>query len=116
MGGYMLKEEAKRPTLCYMIVITVLLAISGLLLVFRLAAFDAVFQSIVNKQVALIPGTMSYGQFFKPTPAIYKIATMYNIENSAEVLNGDDPVIRPMGPYYFREYREKFDHKEVDNE
>jgi len=112
----MLKEEAKRPTLCYMIVITVLLGISGLLLVFRLAAFDAVFQSIVNKQVALIPGTMSYGQFFKPTPAIYKIATMYNIENSAEVLNGDDPVIRPMGPYYFREYREKFDHKEVDNE
>lgn len=116
MGGWMLKEEAKRTTLCYMLSISILLVCSSALIVFRLVAFDLVFQSIVNKQVALVPGTMSYGQFFAPTPEIFKVATMYNIQNSAEVLNGDDPVIKPLGPYYFREYREKFDHKEVDNE
>ena len=50
----MLKEEAKRGFLCYMITLSILLLCSSALLVFRLAAFDMVFQAIVNKQVSVM--------------------------------------------------------------
>ena len=88
-----------------------LILISGVLAVFLIffiyIMFPYVFQHLVNTQVVLKKGTLSFEQWLAPTPPIYKIITVYNVTNTAEVEAGGQPVLQPLGPYYFREFRER---------
>lgn len=83
------------------------------LLIFVLAINPILFQLLVNSQVVLTNGTLSFEQWLAPTPLIYKIATVYNITNTAEVEAGGTPNITAIGPYYFIEHREKIRVEEV---
>jgi len=102
-----LKGDAKPRANCFISLILICSILSFALLSFTIALFPAVFQMIVNTQVVLSNGTLSYTQWVQPTPAIYKIITVYNITNPANVSTGGTPELEAMGPYYYREYREK---------
>ena len=104
-----LEPSAKPRARCFTTLLT-LLSISSIgLLIFNIIAFPIVFQDLVNTQVVLKNGTLSFTQWINPTPKIYKIVTVYNVTNTVEVAVGGQPIIDPIGPYYFREYREKID-------
>ena len=52
-------------------------------------------------------GTLSFEQWLAPTPPIYKIVTVYNVSNPDAVEAGGMPELVALGPYYFREYRQR---------
>ena len=83
--------------------------LATLLLLFITLAFTPLFQLLINSQMVLSNGTLSFTQWLAPTPPIYKIVTVYNVTNRAVVEEGGDPVLQAMGPYYFREYRVRVD-------
>ena len=89
------------------------LVLSLLVLIFTIVIFPIVFLDLVNQQVALTNGTLSFEQWLAPSPAIYKIVTVYNITNPGEVEVGGKPKVEALGPYYFREYRERVRVEEV---
>ena len=81
--------------------------------IFTLVLFPIIFQNLVNSQVVLTNGTLSFDQWLAPTPAIFKIVIVYNVTNPDVVTTGGQPVLEPLGPYYYREYRERVNVEEV---
>lgn len=59
--------------------------------------------------VLLKPGTQMRGMFEKmPFPLDFKIH-LFNVSNPEEIMKGGKPKIKDIGPYYFEEWKEKFD-------
>ncbi|KAL5248353.1 hypothetical protein ACHWQZ_G017511 [Mnemiopsis leidyi] len=108
-----LEDSAKPRAKTFLCLQVTCLVLALLVLIFTLVLFPIVFLNLVNQQVALTNGTLSFDQWLAPTPAIFKIVTVYNITNPAEVRAGGRPVVEALGPYYFREYRERVRVEEV---
>lgn len=111
-----IEDAAKPRARCYLSTLSFCSLLSVFLLIFVTVLFPFVFQALVNSQVLLTNDTLSFTQWLKPTPAIYKIVTVYNVTNPDKVRAGGQPVLQAMGPYYFREYREKINVEEVYDE
>lgn len=108
-----LEDSAKPRAKTFLCLQVTCLVLALLVLIFTLVLFPLVFLNLVNQQVALTNGTLSFDQWLAPTPAIFKIVTVYNITNPAEVRAGGKPLVEALGPYYFREYRERVRVEEV---
>lgn len=108
-----LEDSAKPRAKCFFCCQTFFSVFSIFMIVFTVVLFPIIFQDLVNSQVVLTNGTLSFDQWLAPTPAIFKIVTVYNVTNQANVTAGGQPILEPIGPYYFREYRERVNVEEV---
>lgn len=102
-----LPDGTKRKAKVFTVFGPTFLFLGILLVIFTLALLPIIVQVMINSQVLLVPGTLSYEQWQSPTPKVYKIITAYNITNPWETLHGGTPKLEALGPYYYREYREK---------
>uniref|UniRef100_A0A0B7ADR5 Lysosome membrane protein 2 n=1 Tax=Arion vulgaris TaxID=1028688 RepID=A0A0B7ADR5_9EUPU len=71
--------------------------------------FTKMIHNGVEDNIALKNGSQSYKRWADPSSPIYFQVWMFDVVNSAEVLQGDKPVLIQKGPYTYREVRHKFD-------
>ncbi|XP_039438033.1 sensory neuron membrane protein 1-like [Culex pipiens pallens] len=78
-------------------------------LTFSFGLFPMILKFMLKQNVLLKPGTQMRWMFEKmPFPLDFKIH-LFNVTNPDEVMKGGKPKIRDVGPYYFEEWKEKFD-------
>ncbi|XP_065920344.1 lysosome membrane protein 2-like isoform X2 [Dysidea avara] len=66
-----------------------------------------VLDDYVRKETTLEPGHETYEQWLNPTVPTYKDFYVFNLTNSEEFANGAKPRFEELGPYRYREIREK---------
>lgn len=82
-----------------MIAFSLCLLILGVLVTF---GFSTIVNLIIDNQVALRPGGLTFGWWSKP-PVEPKIRVyVYNVTNADEFLNnGSKPILDELGPYVY---------------
>lgn len=93
---------------------------SLLLLIVSIALLIAhTFMGIVEQKIkqatVLKNGSDLYEDWVNPPPAIYMQFYFYNVTNPLEILSGEKPILREIGPYTYREYRPKENINFLDN-
>lgn len=71
--------------------------------------FDRVFLALLAKKLAISPDSPVYENWLVPTVPIYFNVYLFNVTNPTEVLAGERPRLQEVGPYVYRERRERFD-------
>lgn len=97
--------------------ITIVIGICSLILgILVTCEFGTLINFIVDHQVALRPGSQTFGWWQKP-PVTPKISIyVYNVTNANEFLNnGSKPILDEIGPYVYAESWEKVNLTENDN-
>lgn len=69
--------------------------------------FDVVIHNQIDDQVSLQEGSEAYDVWKEIPVPIYMQYWFFNVENPYNVSQGAKPVLRQVGPYTYREYREK---------
>ncbi|KAG4080358.1 hypothetical protein HA402_010850 [Bradysia odoriphaga] len=81
---------------------------------FGYVIFPSLFKEQIAKSIGLKPGSDIRELYTKvPFPIDFRIY-IFNITNKDEVTKGAKPMLQEIGPYYFEEWKEKFDM--TDNE
>ncbi|XP_020660876.3 lysosome membrane protein 2 isoform X2 [Pogona vitticeps] len=79
-----------------------------------------VLQKVVDLQVkqemVLRNGTEVFQMWEEPSPPVYMQFYFFNLTNPFEVLNGESPLVKEIGPYTYREYRPRVDVHILDND
>ncbi|CAL8070699.1 unnamed protein product [Calicophoron daubneyi] len=100
--------KSKSARICLIVLAAILLALALFCLVLVLL-FDNLFAKLVAKNLPLIPGSASLDSWLKPSVPVYFTVRLFNLTNKEELLNGQKPNFTVIGPYVYREKREKFD-------
>lgn len=103
-----MKSRSKKLLLC--LPATVLLILAVILFVLFII-FDQLFLALLAKNLALSPSSPIYPSWLKPKVPIDFSVRLFNITNSDQVLLGARPVLREVGPFVYRETRERYDVK-----
>nr|QGW45470.1 sensory neuron membrane protein 1d [Bradysia odoriphaga] len=83
-------------------------------ILFGYVLFPSLFKGLIAKKIGLKPGTEIRELYTKvPFPIDFRMY-IFNITNKDEVTKGAKPMLQEIGPYYFEEWKEKFDM--TDNE
>ncbi|XP_029455769.1 lysosome membrane protein 2 [Rhinatrema bivittatum] len=95
-------------------------ALAVLLLVVSITLLVAnIFQSAVERRVrqetVLKNGTEIFHDWENPPPPLYMQFYLFNVTNPQEVLAGETPMLKQIGPYTYREYRQRTDVQFLDN-
>uniref|UniRef100_A0A8C5P7E6 Scavenger receptor class B member 2 n=1 Tax=Leptobrachium leishanense TaxID=445787 RepID=A0A8C5P7E6_9ANUR len=61
----------------------------------------------IDKATVLKNGSEIYEDWVNPPPEIYMQFYFYNVTNPLEILSGEKPILREIGPYTYREYRSR---------
>ncbi|XP_059168458.1 lysosome membrane protein 2-like [Physella acuta] len=77
--------------------------------------FDTLIHSEVKDGLPLTKGSASYKNWQSPKSPIYFQVWMFNVVNRMEIIAGEKPAVAQMGPYTYREHREKVDINYYDN-
>lgn len=90
-----------------------LLVTSVTLLVARV--FQKAVDQAVQKNVVLRNGTEIFDSWEKPPLPVYTQFYFFNVTNPEEILRGEKPLLQEVGPYTYRELRNKADIQFGDN-
>lgn len=90
-----------------------LLVTSVTLLVARV--FQKAVDQAVQKNVVLRNGTEIFNSWEKPPLPVYTQFYFFNVTNPEEILRGEKPLLQEVGPYTYRELRNKADIQFGDN-
>ncbi|KAM6221949.1 lysosome membrane protein 2 [Rhynchocyon petersi] len=90
-----------------------LLVTSVTLLVARV--FQKAVDQSVQKNIVLQNGTEAFKSWEKPPVPVYTQFYFFNVTNPAEILNGETPQVIEVGPYTYREIRDKANIQFGDN-
>ncbi|XP_055548677.1 sensory neuron membrane protein 1 isoform X1 [Wyeomyia smithii] len=78
-------------------------------LTFSFGIFPSLLKFMLKQNVLLKPGTQMRGMFEKiPFPLDFKIH-IFNVTNPDEIMRGGKPRVKDIGPFYFEEWKEKYD-------
>ncbi|THD27952.1 Scavenger receptor class B member 1 [Fasciola hepatica] len=83
--------------------------IVALITLVAVLVFDRLFLSILYKQLAILPGSTVFKSWSAPSVPVYFSVYLFNLTNEAELLKGAAPRLHEVGPFVYRENREKFD-------
>ncbi|XP_007519880.1 lysosome membrane protein 2 [Erinaceus europaeus] len=95
---------------CYYVVGTLsllLLVTSVTLLVARV--FQKAVDQTIEKDIVLKNGTETFDSWMKPPLPVYSQFYFFNVTNPEEILKGEIPRLEEVGPYTYRELRNKGD-------
>nr|CAH8871212.1 unnamed protein product [Trichobilharzia regenti] len=96
-----------KPTRICLILSAVALLFLALLCVIGIFTFNYLFTYMISKKLAIIPGNEVYDNWLSPSVPVYFSVYLYNLTNPEEVLNGDRPKFSEVGPYVYREDRQR---------
>lgn len=66
-------------------------------------ALPPLINNYINKQIALVPGSLSYPKWESPPVPIYQKFYFYNVTNAAEIEQfGQKPQLEEIGPFTYR--------------
>jgi len=89
----------------------ILLVVGGALLAVGCAVKWQIFPQILDDQITanlkLEDGTEGYTNFLTPPVPIYMDFHFFNVENAEGIKKGDKPKLKEIGPYVYKEIREK---------
>ncbi|CAL8070705.1 unnamed protein product [Calicophoron daubneyi] len=100
-----LKSKGIRICLVVSAFLLFLVAIASLILVL---VFDKVFAKLLAEKLPLLPGSEVLDNWIKPTVPVYFTVYLFNLTNPERVLAGERPNLSVVGPFTYRETREKF--------
>nr|QZH55094.1 sensory neuron membrane protein 2.1 [Achelura yunnanensis] len=100
--------------------VTVIFGVSLVVLVFAIVlaawGFPTITKSQIEKKIRLDNSSMMYEKWRKlPVPLNFKIY-VFNVTNAAAVHSGAKPRLAEIGPYVYKEYRERTDIEFTDND
>ncbi|VDP92014.1 unnamed protein product [Echinostoma caproni] len=98
-----------KPIKILLITSAALFVIVALITLVTVLIFDRLFIALLYKQLALLPGSAVYANWIKPTVPIYFSVYLFNLTNLDDVLKGAAPRLQEVGPYVYRETRERYD-------
>ncbi|KAM9677527.1 lysosome membrane protein 2 [Trichechus inunguis] len=101
---------------CFYIVGTLsllLLVTSVTLLVARV--FQKAVDQAIEKNIVLRNGTETFDSWEKPPLPVYTQFYFFNVTNPEEILEGETPLVTEVGPYTYRELRDKANVQFGDN-
>ncbi|TPP58550.1 Scavenger receptor class B member 1 [Fasciola gigantica] len=101
-----MRSKAIRLSLICSAAVFVIVALITLVAVL---VFDRLFLSILYKQLAILPGSTVFESWSAPSVPVYFSVYLFNLTNEAELLKGAAPRLQEVGPFVYRENREKFD-------
>nr|ABM84461.1 scavenger receptor class B, member 2 [synthetic construct] len=90
-----------------------LLVTSVTLLVARV--FQKAVDQSIEKKIVLRNGTEAFGSWEKPPLPVYTQFYFFNVTNPEEILRGETPRVEEVGPYTYRELRNKANIQFGDN-
>ncbi|KAF7257722.1 hypothetical protein EG68_04786 [Paragonimus skrjabini miyazakii] len=100
------KASRLEVTLIVSAVVFILLALVSFIL---LLVFDRLFLSLLAKKLVLQPGSPLFDNWLKPSvPILFKVYLL-NLTNADEVLAGGRPHFQEVGPFVYRETRDRYD-------
>ncbi|KAF8570141.1 hypothetical protein P879_01048 [Paragonimus westermani] len=100
------KASRLEVTLIVSAVVFILLALVSFIL---LLLFDRMFLNLLAKNLVLQPGSPLFDNWLKPSvPILFKVYLL-NLTNADEVLAGGRPYFREVGPFVYRETRDRYD-------
>ncbi|XP_068912598.1 sensory neuron membrane protein 2-like [Tenebrio molitor] len=89
----------------FFLIISSALIILSIILIIQI--FPSVIRNEIYKNVQLVEGSEQYERFLElPFPVTFKVY-FFNVENSVDVVNGEKPVLKEVGPYIYKQYRKK---------
>ncbi|XP_075462825.1 lysosome membrane protein 2 [Ascaphus truei] len=94
--------------------LSVLLLIVSIVLLVAHTFMDAV-EKQVKQATILKNGTEVYEDWVNPPPPVYMQFYFFNVTNPLEVLSGETPDVKEIGPYTYREYRPRENVVFLDN-
>ncbi|KAF6779031.1 hypothetical protein AHF37_01594 [Paragonimus kellicotti] len=100
------KASRLEVTLIVSAVVFILLALVSFIL---LLVFDRMFLNLLAKNLVLQPGSPLFDNWLKPSvPILFKVYLL-NLTNADEVLAGGRPHFQEVGPFVYRETRDRYD-------
>ncbi|GAA56005.1 Lysosome membrane protein 2 [Clonorchis sinensis] len=101
-----IRSKPLRITLIVAAALFIVIALFTLILVL---IFDRLFLALLAQKLAISPNSPVYESWLVPTVPIYFSVYLLNLTNPTEVLAGARPHLEEVGPYVYRERRERFD-------
>ncbi|XP_065058153.1 lysosome membrane protein 2-like isoform X2 [Rhopilema esculentum] len=86
-----------------LMIIGIVLLVGGCVLI---PEFPKLIQSQIKKNIVIKKGSQGYDEFLKPTSPLYMSYYVFDLQNEADVLNGEKPKVIQRGPYTYKEMRE----------
>ncbi|XP_064637277.1 lysosome membrane protein 2-like isoform X2 [Lineus longissimus] len=90
---------------------TVILLMTGCFLMVigggLIAVFKRVIHNVISQQVVLTNGSVSFEAWLDPPVPILLQFYLFDVMNKDEIVKGEKPVLRQIGPYAYREVRTK---------
>ncbi|CAH8648272.1 unnamed protein product [Schistosoma curassoni] len=96
-----------KPNRICMILSTVALLFLSLMCIIGLFIFNYLFASLISRKLAILPGSEIFDNWKSPSVPVYFSIYLYNLTNPQEVLNGGRPRFTEVGPYVYREDRQR---------
>ncbi|CAH8674936.1 unnamed protein product [Schistosoma rodhaini] len=97
---------SKPNRICLILSVVALLFLS-LICVIGLFTFNHLFASLISRKLAILPGSEIFDNWKSPSVPVYFSIYLYNLTNPEEVLNGGRPRFDEVGPYVYREDRQR---------
>ncbi|CAH8629035.1 unnamed protein product [Schistosoma intercalatum] len=69
--------------------------------------FNYLFASLISRKLAILPGSEIFDNWKSPSVPVYFSIYLYNLTNPQEVLSGGRPRFTEVGPYVYREDRQR---------
>ncbi|XP_018654511.1 CD36-like class B scavenger receptor [Schistosoma mansoni] len=97
---------SKPNRICLILSVVALLFLS-LICVIGLFTFNHLFASLISRKLAILPGSEIFDNWKSPSVPVYFSIYLYNLTNPEEVLSGGRPRFDEVGPYVYREDRQR---------
>ncbi|CAH8583729.1 unnamed protein product [Schistosoma turkestanicum] len=97
---------SKSNRICLILSAVALLFLS-FMCVIGILTFNYLFTSLISKKLAILPGSEVYDNWISPSVPVYFSIYLYNLTNPQEVLSGARPRFAEVGPYVYREDRQR---------
>lgn len=69
--------------------------------------FDCLFTKLMLKQLTILPDSLVYKSWQKPSVPVFFSFYVFNLTNPSAVLSGSKPVFQEVGPFVYREARDR---------
>jgi len=69
--------------------------------------FPAIFHTLVLKNLPIHPKSPGYMMWLVTPLPIYVKIRLFNVTNPEDILSGSKPILQELGPYVYREHRQK---------
>ncbi|CAH8648829.1 unnamed protein product [Schistosoma margrebowiei] len=96
-----------KPNRICLILSTVALLFLSLICIIGLFIFNYLFASLISRKLAILPGSEIFDNWKSPSVPVYFSIYLYNLTNPQEVLSGGRPRFTEVGPYVYREDRQR---------